>query len=265
MGRSRFESQSALCAPSRNSLLTSRRPDTLHLYDFYSYWRDVAGNFTTLPQYFKQHGYHTMSVGKVFHPAHNIHFPKSLRCTLNEMLCSGVSSNWSDDQPYSWSQYPYHPSTQKYKESAVCSNSDGTLGKNIVCPVEVHFQPGKTLPDLQSLHVAMKFLKERQGSHQPFLLAVGFHKPHVPLKYPRKYLKHHPLDSVQLPDVRQRPSALPTVAWNPWTDLRERDDIAALNLSFPFQPIPGNIHCHLSSPNTQPYTLVQSNIDLSIL
>nr|CAD7401951.1 unnamed protein product [Timema poppensis] len=160
----------ALCAPSRNSLLTSRRPDTLHLYDFYSYWRDVAGNFTTLPQYFKQHGYHTMSVGKVFHP--------------------GVSSNWSDDQPYSWSQYPYHPSTQKYKESAVCSNSDGTFGKNIVCPVEVHFQPGKTLPDLQSLQAAMKFLKERQGSDQPFLLAVGFHKPHVPLKYPREYLRH---------------------------------------------------------------------------
>ncbi|CAG2057986.1 unnamed protein product, partial [Timema podura] len=164
------EQVQALCAPSRNSLLTSRRPDTLHLYDFYSYWRDVAGNFTTLPQYFKQHGYHTMSVGKVFHP--------------------GVSSNWSDDQPYSWSQYPYHPSTQKYKESAVCSNSDGTLGKNIVCPVDVHFQPGKTLPDLQSLHAAMKFLKERQGSHQPFLLAVGFHKPHVPLKYPRKYLSN---------------------------------------------------------------------------
>nr|CAD7267128.1 unnamed protein product [Timema shepardi] len=51
--------------------------------------------------------------------------------------------------------------------------------------------------------------------------------------------EHHPLESVQLPDVRQRPSALPTVAWNPWVDLRERDDIAALNLSFPFQPIPG--------------------------
>nr|CAD7409408.1 unnamed protein product [Timema cristinae] len=50
--------------------------------------------------------------------------------------------------------------------------------------------------------------------------------------------EHHPLESVQLPDVRQRPSALPTVAWNPWVDLRERDDIVALNLSFPFQPIP---------------------------
>lgn len=57
-----------MCAPSRNSFLTSRRPDTLHLYDFYSYWRTVAGNFTTLPQYFKENGYHTKAIGKIFHP-----------------------------------------------------------------------------------------------------------------------------------------------------------------------------------------------------
>ena len=51
-----------------NSMLTSRRPDTTRLYDFYSYWRVAAGNYTTLPQYFKSQGYTTMSVGKVFHP-----------------------------------------------------------------------------------------------------------------------------------------------------------------------------------------------------
>jgi hypothetical protein len=60
--------QQALCAPSRNSFLTSRRPDTLHLYDFYSYWRTAAGNFTTLPQHFKENGYHTKTIGKIFHP-----------------------------------------------------------------------------------------------------------------------------------------------------------------------------------------------------
>jgi arylsulfatase A-like enzyme len=32
------------------------------------YWRTHAGNYTTLPQHFKQHGYFTQSVGKVFHP-----------------------------------------------------------------------------------------------------------------------------------------------------------------------------------------------------
>ena len=60
--------QQALCGPSRTSFLTSRRPDTTRLYDVHSYWRTHAGNFTTLPQYFKENGYFTASVGKVFHP-----------------------------------------------------------------------------------------------------------------------------------------------------------------------------------------------------
>ncbi|MGH0179597.1 UNVERIFIED_CONTAM: hypothetical protein FKN15_016423, partial [Acipenser sinensis] len=60
--------QQAVCAPSRTSFLTGRRPDTTRLYDFGSYWREHAGNYTTLPQHFKSSGYITMSVGKVFHP-----------------------------------------------------------------------------------------------------------------------------------------------------------------------------------------------------
>lgn len=60
--------QQAVCAPSRVSLLTGRRPDTTRLYDFNSYWRAHSGNFSTIPQYFKENGYVTMSVGKVFHP-----------------------------------------------------------------------------------------------------------------------------------------------------------------------------------------------------
>ncbi|XP_025227648.1 iduronate 2-sulfatase-like [Theropithecus gelada] len=60
--------QQAVCAPSHVSFLTGRRPDTTRLYDFNSYWRVHAGNFSTIPQYFKENGYVTMSVGKVFHP-----------------------------------------------------------------------------------------------------------------------------------------------------------------------------------------------------
>ena len=57
--------QQAICGPSRMSFLTSRRPDTVRPY---SYWRAGTGNFTTLPQHFKENGYHTVSVGKTFHP-----------------------------------------------------------------------------------------------------------------------------------------------------------------------------------------------------
>lgn len=62
-------SQMAVCAPSRTSFLTGRRPDTTKLLSNKkaTYWRENAGNFTTLPQHFKNAGYVTVSVGKIFH------------------------------------------------------------------------------------------------------------------------------------------------------------------------------------------------------
>ena len=63
-----FNLQQAVCAPSRISFLTGRRPDSTLLWDFRSsYWRHAAGNYTTLPQHFKENGYYTLSAGKVFH------------------------------------------------------------------------------------------------------------------------------------------------------------------------------------------------------
>ncbi|CAL1529967.1 unnamed protein product [Lymnaea stagnalis] len=210
--------QQAICGPSRVSFLTSRRPDTTRLYDFYSYWRVHAGNFTTLPQHFKENGYVTQSVGKVFHP--------------------DLASNFSDDSPYSWTNTPYHPSTEKYKMAKVCPNSDGTLGMNIVCPVEVDKMPEGTLPDIQSAEFAIEFLKNMSQLKQPFFLGLGFQKPHIPLKYPREFLDLYPMSKIKLAKYNTYPLRLPLVAWNPWTDLRERDDVQKLNISFPFGPVP---------------------------
>ncbi|RZC42461.1 iduronate 2-sulfatase [Asbolus verrucosus] len=215
--------QQALCAPSRNSLLTSRRPDSLRLYDFYSYWRDAAGNFTTLPQHFKENGYYTQSIGKIFHP--------------------GISSNFTDDSPYSWSGKPFHPKTEIYKDAKVCINPDAQFARNLNCPVVVSSQPGGTLPDLESLAAATEFIdnKDKITGGKPYFLAVGFHKPHVPLKFPVEYLDHHPLENVSLPKNRWRPSLMPAVAWNPYLDVKSRDDISKLNLSFPFGTMPDNV------------------------
>ncbi|ALC42303.1 CG12014, partial [Drosophila busckii] len=216
-------SQQALCAPSRNSLLTGRRPDTLHLYDFYSYWRSFAGNFTSLPQYFKQHGYYTYSCGKVFHP--------------------GLSSNNSDDYPLSWSAPAFRPRTEQYMNSPVCPDpsGDSVLRKyNLICPVELQTQPYKTLPDIESVTEALRFVHSYnlKQTEQPFLLAVGFHKPHINFRIPRQFYNQFPLDQFyNYTNSTEKPQLMPSVAWNPYTDVRARDDFKHANISFPYGPL----------------------------
>ncbi|XP_067404204.1 iduronate 2-sulfatase isoform X1 [Emydura macquarii macquarii] len=210
--------QQAVCAPSRVSFLTGRRPDTTRLYDFHSYWRVQAGNYSTIPQYFKENGYTAMSVGKVFHP--------------------GISSNHSDDYPYSWSMPPFHPSAEKYENTKTCRGKDGELHANLVCPVDVTEMPLGTLPDIQSTEEAIRLLNIMRMKNRKFFLAVGYHKPHIPLRYPQEFLKLYPLENITLAPDPLVPEELPAVAYNPWTDIRQREDVQALNVSFPYGPIP---------------------------
>ena len=56
---------------------------------------------------------------------------------------------------------------------------------------------------------------------------MGFHKPHIPFHIPHQYLDLHDLDKFAEPVNHNRTSDLPDIAWNPWMDLRRRDDIKA--------------------------------------
>ena len=56
----------ATCSPSRTALLTGRHTSTTHVWDLFSYFRNVssAGNWSTIPGYFKDvHGYRTWGMG----------------------------------------------------------------------------------------------------------------------------------------------------------------------------------------------------------
>ncbi|KAA0187454.1 hypothetical protein HAZT_HAZT006178 [Hyalella azteca] len=254
--------QQALCGPSRTSLLTSRRPDTTGVVDAHHYWRDTH-NFTTLPQHFKQHGYYTASAGKVFHPG---------RCSN---YSDDAPYSWSA-VPYhpSSEQYKNFPACGPHKNmtNIVCPvlvrdqpestlpdlqtthyaisflqhwknvQNGGQLNENLM-PTDYHFwrknyrvrrQKGFMKDNKESVSLT----NTSHGGCQPFFLAVGYHKPHIPLKFPRRFLELFPLPEVPLPPDDRLPPGLPSVAYNPWNDLRWRDDVAALNLSFPYQPMP---------------------------
>src|SRR5687767_3707923 len=60
----------AVCAPSRNALLTGLRPQTLGIYDLGTNFRKAAPDAVTLPQHFMAHGYRAEGLGKIFHVGH---------------------------------------------------------------------------------------------------------------------------------------------------------------------------------------------------
>ncbi|XP_063706088.1 iduronate 2-sulfatase [Culicoides brevitarsis] len=209
--------QQSLCAPSRNSILTSRRPDTLRLYDFHSYWRDVAGNFTTFPQYFRENGYFTYSIGKVFHP--------------------GESSNNTDDFPASWSLPTFHAETEEFLNSPFCVDRDtGEFTNNLLCAVDLNLVPFGTLPDMENTEKAIEMLQKsyENASESPFFIAIGYHKPHIPFMFPLEYLRYHPETKFTHPRDFFKPNDMPVVAWAAFNDLRKRRDVEKLNLSYPF-------------------------------
>jgi iduronate 2-sulfatase len=60
----------AVCAPSRNALMTGVRPTTLGIYDLGTNFRFGASNAVTMSQYFMRHGYRAEALGKIFHVGH---------------------------------------------------------------------------------------------------------------------------------------------------------------------------------------------------
>ena len=56
-----------VCCPSRNAMLTGKRPSTTGLYENSQWWKAAIPDLVTMPQHFKNNGYYTAGAGKIFH------------------------------------------------------------------------------------------------------------------------------------------------------------------------------------------------------
>lgn len=204
----RAHAQQAVCSPSRTSLLTGRRPDTTHVYDLVTYWRKSGGNFTTIPEYFKQNGYHTVGMGKIFHP--------------------GVASD--RDDPISWSEPYWHaPANRTFWRDFGKEHS--WFAVNSSMKEEHGLLPDEQIGDhaLETLRRLTNCVKTGQ---QPFFLAVGFHKPHLPFIIPQEFYDLYPYSDIRLPNNAYAPWNMPDIAWSKNNELRNGyEDIKSLNAS----------------------------------
>lgn len=174
----------AVCSPSRNAVLTGLRPQTLRIYDLGTNFRQSVPDVVTLPQHFQQQGWKTEALGKLFHVGHGNH-----------------------EDPASWSVPHWKAQSIGYalpenkaqltREQALFENKNARdLPRG--APFESADVPDNTYGDGKIADEAILRLQAaKKNPSQPFFLAVGFLKPHLPFCAPKKYWDLH--DPLQLP------------------------------------------------------------------
>ncbi len=196
--------QIPLCSPSRLSILSGRRPESLGVYDQVGTLREAAPDAVTLPQHFRDHGYVTCAVGKNFHGGH--------------------------DDPASWTV----PNRWQQELAAAMEEGDEEdLGAGAGVPIARsgpqrdtsvwRAVDGDGVRDRGTCDAALAALREL--ADERFFLAVGFARPHIPWVVPREAYDAHPPEKFTLPRVQAPPPGVAAVALHGFSELRRFADI----------------------------------------
>jgi arylsulfatase A-like enzyme len=221
--------QQAVCGPTRASLLTGKRPDATKIYDLKTQMRDMNPNILTLPQYFTQNNYQTVGIGKLFHP----------------------SSAIDKVDPISWSIPYLNPSPEDYAnnlgEPTNGQYQDPFIKKIFVKerkprtgPVDADIPTSIKGPSFECIDVpdhayddgvyalkAKAQMIKMSREKAPFLMAVGFQKPHLPFVAPKKYWDLYDRESMPLASFQEHAKNSPLVAYHKSGELLNYPDIPA--------------------------------------
>ena len=163
----------AVCNPSRSSFLTGLLPETTTILDNRKGLQSVIGDWVTLPALFKKNGFHTMSLGKIFHTGEEKH---------NDFKA------WDEI-------YDYGP-TALGKTGEHRNMTNGALKW---CWWQAAEGTDEDQGDGQTAKKAVEFINSEH--EKPFFLAVGLKKPHDPFIAPKKYFDMYPLEDCEISPI----------------------------------------------------------------
>jgi len=178
--------QVSVCAPSRNSFLTGRRPDSIGVYNFVDHFRSTTPDAVSLPQWFVLHGYVTLGAGKTYQPGKPPDYD--------------AGKSWSKEMPY----------LALMKNLTRCHTS--LFGKPFdVCPEKA---PHSEFMDSRTADYALKAMEVARRHRKNFFVAAGFYRPHLRWHVPHEFYAPYASRRLSVPKrTRRTPARMPDVAW----------------------------------------------------
>ncbi len=199
------------CGASRASLMTSIRPAPKRFVTHLAYAEKEAPGMITLNTHLRQNGYHTISNGKIFHHP--------------EDSAEGWSEPaWRPGQPAKGAApAPKQPAAKKKSGGSKAKDSGKAAAKSGESRGRPYGVSDLSDDELSDGQVALKTiddLRRMKESGQPFFLAAGFFKPHLPFICPQKYWDLYPEGSLKLPANYHAPEDAPAISIHNSGELR---------------------------------------------
>lgn len=183
----RAYSQYPVCGPSRASFMSGYYPNATTTFGYVSGRENIGPNRQTWSQLFKDNGYYTARVSKIFH--------------MGVPIDIETGSNGQDDEA-SWTER-FNSQGPEWKAvgqaELVQGNPDGKIerkGGNVMTIVKAEGDD-MVHSDGKTAQKAIELIKKHKN--EPFFLAIGFVRPHVPFVAPKKYFDPYPFWEIIMP------------------------------------------------------------------
>ncbi|MFC2111317.1 sulfatase [Bacteroidota bacterium] len=222
--------QLAVSNPSRASIMTGLRPDSTRVWDLFTKLRDNLPDVVTLPQYFKNNGYHTAAIGKIYH--NNI--PDTLSWSEPKLYIDGFPFDpdavYLNEENLQLVEEKKKRLIEQGKQQRYIDRFGEWYIKTVSTECTDKNEDGYF--DSRQTDVAITKLKEYNNTDKPFFFGVGYYRPHLPFNAPKKYWDLYDRDSIPLADNQFLPENMPVMAMNNMLELLGYDDMKGMPNAF---------------------------------
>ncbi|WP_233530649.1 sulfatase [Gelidibacter salicanalis] len=214
--------QQAICSPSRASLMTGARPETINVIENFTYFRDENPDMITLPQHFWANGYETTYTGKIYHndAFGDLELSWSRKAATEKMTIKKESTPGGFALPENQEMFRKNMADMiaKYGEDAPRNGlGKGPAYENADVP-DTFYEDGY---NTELAIVTMKDMLEKNPD-KPFFLGLGMKKPHLDWLAPKKYWDLYNPDDIKLATQTSGPENGAAMGLHPSFELRAR-------------------------------------------